>query len=182
MKLHGLVALFALFTSPLLAQEMPKPGPEHQKLHAHVGTWDATIESMGPDGSVEQSKGVSEMTMGLGGFWLQDHFQGEFGGMKFEGRGLTGFDPMQGKYVGNWADSFSPVQLVLEGGFDKDGKVLTMTGMGMGMDGKPAMHRMVTTLVDASTMKFEMYMATPEGKEMKMLTITYQKRVAKPAK
>jgi hypothetical protein len=41
---------------------------------------------------------------------------------------------------------------------------------------------MVTTLVDASTMKFEMYMATPEGKEMKMLTITYQKRVAKPAK
>lgn len=174
--LASLLTLTALVAAPLCAQEMPKPGPQHQKLHAHVGTWDAAMEMMGPDGTPMPSKGVSTVTMGLGGFWLLDDFVAEIGGMPFHGKGATGFDPIKGKYVGTWMDSMSPSMMVLEGDFDAAGKVLTMSGMGVNHEGKPAMHRMVTTHVDANTMRFEMFVAGADGKEAKMLTITYQKR------
>lgn len=178
MKTRLLACLFPLLLlAPLSAQEPPKPGPQHQKLAANAGVWDAAMEFHNPDGSAMKSTGVSTMTHGLGGFWLFDDFTGDFMGAPFHGKGATGFDPVKGKYVGTWMDSMSPSMMVLEGDFDAAGKVLTMTGMVVGMDGKPAKHRMVTTHVDAKTMRFEMFVTGADGKEMKMLTITYTRRV-----
>lgn len=176
-----LPTLFTLtFAAAALAQEpeMPKPGPQHQKLAASAGTWDALIEMAGPDGKPSTSKGVSEMKIALGGFWLVDDFAGELMGSKFVGHGLTGYDPIKGKYVGTWVDSMSPSLMVLEGDYDQSGKVLTMTGMGIGMDGQPAKHRMVSTHKDANTTLFEMYVAGAgaDQPEQKMLTITYTRR------
>jgi hypothetical protein len=177
MKTRLLACLLALFLlAPLSAQEMPKPGPQHQKLAAQAGTWEAAIEMMGPDGKMQPSKGASVQTMGPGGFWLLDDFVADLGGQPFHGKGATGFDPLKGKYVGTWIDSMSPSLLVLEGDFDASGKVLTMTGTAPGFDGKPAKYRMVTTFVDAKTMRFEMFVAGEDGKEMKMLSIAYTRR------
>jgi len=181
MKHRSLLVAF-LVSLPLFAQDgqMPQPGPEHQKLHAHAGTWDAVIESTGPDGKPSKSLGVSEMKMALGGFWLVDDFTAEFMGMQFQGHGLTGYDPVKGKYVATWVDSMSPSLLVLEGSYDKDGKVLTMSGPCTGMDGKPAQCRTVSTSVDANTMVFEMYMTGGDGTEALGMKITYTRRAAKP--
>jgi hypothetical protein len=177
MKTRLLACLLPLFLlAPLSAQEPPKPGPQHQKLAANAGTWDAAIEMMGPDGKMMPSKGASVQTMGPGGFWLLDDFVADLGGQPFHGKGATGFDPLKGKYVGTWIDSMSPSLLVLEGDFDASGKVLTMTGTAPGFDGKPAKYRMVTTFVDAKTMRFEMFVAGEDGKEMKMLSIAYTRR------
>lgn len=177
MKTRLLAFLLPLaLLAPLAAQEMPKPGPQHQKLAANAGTWDAAIEMMGPDGTMQPSKGVSVMSMGPGGFWLLDDFHADLGGQPFHGKGANGFDPQKGNYVGTWIDSMSPSLLVLEGDFDASGKVLTMTGSAPGFDGKPAKYRMVTTHVDAKTMRFEMFVAGEDGKEMKMLSITYTRR------
>jgi len=177
MKTRLLALLLPLtLLAPLAAQEMAKPGPQHQKLAANAGTWDAAIEMMGPDGKMQPSKGVSVMTMGPGGFWLLDNFNADLGGMPFHGMGSTGFDPQKGKYVGTWIDSMSPTLMVLEGDFDAAGKVLTMSGTAPGYDGKPAVHRMVTTHVDAKTNRFEMFVTGSDGKEMKMLSITYTRR------
>lgn len=162
--------------APTAAPEMPKPGPQHQKLAANAGTWEAALEMMGPDGQTMPSKGVSVMTMGPGGFWLLDNFHADLGGMPFHGMGSTGFDPQKGKYVGTWIDSMSPTLMVLEGDFDAAGKVLTMVGTAPGYDGKPAVHRMVTTHVDAKTNRFEMFVTGEDGKEMKMLSIAYTRR------
>lgn len=185
MQLRSLAVtlLAALTTLPLAAQDqgMPQPGPEHQKLAAFAGTWDATIESSGPDGQASTSKGVSEMKLGFGGFWLTDDFQAEFMGMKFQGHGFTGYDPSKGKYVATWIDSMSPSMMTMEGTFDKDGKVLTMQGKGMGMDGKPAEFRNVHTWTDANTMVFEMFQIGEGGKAMPMMKITYVRRAAKVA-
>ena len=52
-----------------------------------------------------------------------------------------------------------------------------MTGNGIGMDGKPSPHRMVWTHKDASTLVFDIHV-TPTGmKEMKVMTMTYKRRV-----
>jgi hypothetical protein len=138
---------------------------------------------MGPTGP-QKSTGVSERRMGPGGFWLLDDFKADMGGMAFVGHGAFGYDPAKKKYVQSWVDSTSPMLMTMEGTYDKDGKVLTMSGMGPGMeDGKPVMMRMVSTMVDANTETFEMYMPGPDGKEMRILKITYTRRAAaKPAK
>lgn len=175
-----LATLLCLFTAlPLLAQDMPKPGEQHQKLALQAGTWDAVLEGVGPDGKPSTSKGVSEMKMTLGGWWLVDDFTAEMMGMPFQGHGMTGYDPNKGKYVQSWADSMSPMLMVLEGNFDKDGKVLTMTGMGPGMDGKPAQYRNVTTWKDSNTFVYEIFVTGADGSEAPMLKITYTRRVVK---
>src|SRR5687767_10313615 len=84
----------------LAAQEGVKPGPEHEHLKTMEGTWEATIQSKEGD-----AKGTLTSKMGLGGLWLLDHFKGEFGGMSFEGRGGTSYDPAKKKYVSVWIDS-----------------------------------------------------------------------------
>jgi hypothetical protein len=183
MKLHTILAFaFAACTASLAAQgpELPKPGAEHKALAARAGTWDAAIEMVGEDGKPQTSKGVSEMKVGCGGLWLIDDFTADMMGMKFEGHGTTGYDPVKAKYVGTWIDSWSTSVMAMEGTYDAAKKQLTMIGTGTGPDGKEMKHRMVTTEKDANTQVFEMYGAGPDGKEMKFMTITYTRR-AKPA-
>lgn len=169
----ALAFLFATLTGALTAQMPDTPGAEHKKLTAHAGKWTAAMEYMGEDGKPATSKGMSVVKAGPGGLWVIDDFEGDFAGMPFVGHGTTGFDKTKGKYVGTWIDSMSSSQMLLEGSYDASGKVLTMTGMAMGMEGKPVQHRLVTTDKDANTRVFEMFMPGPDGKEMKMLTITY---------
>src|SRR5688572_30810351 len=125
--------LLSLLTTTLAAvlpaQDMPKPTAEHQKLAASVGSWDAVIEAMGEDGKPQTTKGVSEVRLGPGGFWVIDDFNGSFGGMPFVGHGVTGWDAAKGKYVGTWVDSMSGHMMLIDGTMSADGKTMTMTGM-----------------------------------------------------
>jgi len=170
----------ALLAAPLAAQEMPKPGPEHQRLAKEVGTWDAVVESVGMDGKPEKSKGEN-VTTAMSGFWIVDSFAGSFAGAPFLGHGVLGYDQVKKKYVQSWVDSMSPILMVFEGSFDKDGKVLTMTGTGPSAGGKPVAMRTVTTWKDDNTKVFELFEAGPDGKEMRMLTITYTRRAGRAA-
>ncbi|MBL8755962.1 MAG: DUF1579 domain-containing protein [Planctomycetes bacterium] len=175
--------LLAALAVPALAQEPAKPGPEHQKLAATAGTWTAALETMGQDGKPMTVKGTQVTKVACGGLWLVEDFTvPDFMGAPFHGHGTTGYDTAKGKYVGTWIDSMSTSVMVTEGSYDKSGKVLTMTGTGPGMDGKPVLMRMVTTEKDANTRVFEMLMPGPDGKEMKTMTITYTRADAKTDK
>ncbi len=154
-----------------LAQEPAKPGPEHARLKEMEGTWDATVKMQGAE-----SKAVANYKMDLGGLWLTSTFQGDFGGMKFEGRGLDSYDPAKKKYVGVWVDSWSTAPMVMEGTFDKEKNIVTMIGEGPGPEGKPVKHRMVTKIKDKDTHDWTMYVVGPDGKEAEMLSITYKRR------
>ena len=76
------------------AQEAPKPGPEHELLKKHEGTWETTMKFGGME-----SKGTVTYKMELGGLWLTSAFEGEFAGAKFSGRGLDSYDAGKKKYV-----------------------------------------------------------------------------------
>jgi hypothetical protein len=170
---RGLVTLVGLlvFVSALSAQDAPQPGPEHKKLKELEGTWDAVMK-MGD----QESKGTMVWKLDLGGLWLVSDFQGEFGGQKFSGKGLDGYDPIKKKYVGVWVDSMSASPMLSEGTFDKDGKVMTMTGEGPGPDGKPTKYKMTTEHKDKDNLLWTMFGAGPDGKEGPMFTITYKRR------
>jgi hypothetical protein len=176
--LSRVVILFA-FAASLKAQSPPKPGVEHQRLTAQSGVWDARIQTLGEDGKMVECKGVSRVKAGPGGLWVIDEFEADMMGAPFAGHGTTGFDPATGKHVGTWIDSWSPTVMHLEGSVDKTGKVLTMTGMGPGPDGKPVLHTMVTTAKDDGSRVFEMSTPGPDGKPTVVMTIVYTRQPAK---
>jgi hypothetical protein len=175
-----LFSVLLLAIAPLAAQEMPKPQAEHQRLARSVGTWDAAIETMGTDGKLHASRGVSVQKMGPGGFWLVEDFQGEMNGVRCTGHGALGYDPQKKAYVQSWV-SMAPMLMVFTGTFDKAGKVLTMTGDGPGMDGTPIKTRSVRTWTSGDSMTYELFLVLPDGKEQKNMTITYTRRAEKQA-
>ncbi len=163
-----------------MAQESPKPTAEHKVLASDEGTWDATIKSFtaGPDAEPTISKGSEVNTVLTGGLWVLSRFEGDFSGMKFEGRGQFGFDPIKKKYVGTWIDSLSPNLSVLEGEYDPKTKTMTYVGEGIGPDGKTKYtQKMVTTTKDDGSRVFNLYMKFEGAKdEIKFMEVTYQKR------
>lgn len=178
MRRTALLAMLVLsLPARLLAQDMPKPGPEHDLLKQDVGTWDATVEAwMAPNTPPSISKGVSSVTM-LGGFWQLDAFKAEFMGMPFEGHGQTGYDPAKKAYVGVWVDSMSTGLNLSESRYDAKTRTLTGWSEGPGPDGKPMKSKGVTEWKDGDTRVFSMYApGGPDGKEWLSMRITYKRR------
>src|SRR5262249_5080523 len=114
----GLVV--SILAAPALAQQPPTASPEHKVFALEEGTWDATIKAFtaGPDADPAVSKGMEVNTLMPGGMWVLSKFEGEMGGIKFEGRGQFGYDPLKKKYIGTWIDSMSPMLTVLDGSYD----------------------------------------------------------------
>ena len=185
-RLCVVVAVAALGASATSrAQEggppIPKPTAEHKILAADEGTWDANIKTFtsGPDAEPSVSKGVEVNTVMTGGLWMLSKFQGEFGGVAFEGRGQFGYDPVKKKYVGTWLDSWTPSLAVLEGSYDAKTKTMTYVGDGVGPDGKTKYtQKMVTTTKDDGTRVFTLYMKydSAGAGEVKFMEITYTKK------
>ena len=166
-----LVCAVAIWLAPnIRSQEPPKPGPEHEHLKQMEGTWDATVKMMG-----QESKGTMTYKFGMGGYWLMSHFEGDFGGQKFEGRGLDTYDSFKKKYVSAWADSMAPFLLVMEGDYDKENKALTMTGEGPSPAGI-VKYKSVVKMMDPDTMEFTLSAPGKDGKEAVMLTINYKRK------
>lgn len=160
------VALLNLVPSAR-AQEPPKPGKQHDYLRRLAGTWDAETQS---------GKGTMTYQMGLGGLWLIGDFEGEFGGMKFQGKGLDTYDPATKKYQSIWVDSFSTVPRIMEGDVDKEDKVMTLKGEGRGPDGKPAKYKSITEIKDADTVNFSLFLVEKDGKELPMVNLAYKRK------
>jgi hypothetical protein len=148
-----------------------KLSPEMERLKQMEGTWAATIKF----GEAE-SKGTMVYKMDLGDQWLTSEFKADFGGAPFHGKGMDTYDSLTKKYVSVWVDSMATVPLNMQGDFDKEGKLLTMTGDSRGPDGKMAKTKIVTNMTDNDTMDFTMYGPGSDGKEGPMMTIHYSRK------
>jgi len=154
------------------------PGEAHKMLEPLIGSWNATSTSwQTPEGPAQEGSATSESSWVLGGRFVREDVTGEFGGMKFQGLGYTGFDNIQKKYVGTWMDSMGTAIMMMKGTADPSGKVFTMTGtMDDVMTGKPMKLRTVTRVVDANKHVMEMFGPDPSGKEFKMMEIVYTRK------
>ncbi len=170
----------AVLSASAMAQSSPKPTAEHKILADDEGTWDATIKSFaaGPDAEPMVSKGTEVNTVLTGGLWVLSKFDGDFGGVKFEGRGQFGYDPIKKKYVGSWIDSLNPTLSVLEGTYDTKTKTMTYVGDGIDPSTKTKYtQKMVTTTKDDSTRLFTLYIKFDgAADEVKLMEITYKRR------
>lgn len=151
------------------------PGPQHEKLKAMVGTWDATVKTwMGP-GEPTVEKGVMKNAMTLGGRLLESNYTGTYQGQTFDGLGLTGYDLKAGKLRSFWTDSGSTSWSIMEGSMSDDGMELASTGTMDGMDGKPMSVRTETKIEGPDKHVYTMY-GTVQGKEVRMMEITYDRK------
>jgi hypothetical protein len=156
-------------------QKASTPGPEHKELAAMAGHWDVTITSYeGPTPQISKGKSVRKMI--FGGRCLQEDYQGTYMGQPFQGMGLTGYDNVMKKYILFWADSMSTTFMVGDGQMDASGKILTafMT-FSDPVSGKAVKTREVMRREGPDQETFEMYGPGPDGKEMKMMEMTYKR-------
>ena len=162
------VVVAALLTVPVLAQDAPKPGPEHEVLKKREGVWETTMKAGGMD-----SKGTVTYKMELGGLWLIGAMESELFGQKFTGKSLDSYDPIKKKYISLWVDSMSTAPVTMEGIYDVAKKTLTMNGDGPGMDGKPTKYKSISEMPDGDTVNMSMYIA--DAKEPTFV-VTYKRK------
>jgi hypothetical protein len=168
------LALWASCCGWAWSQETGKPGPEHEVLKHFEGTWDAVVKFEAEKPQV--SKGVGVFRLECGGMWLVSEFTGEFGGAKFQGRGIDGYDQEKKKYFGVWVDSLAPSPTISDGTYDPQEKSLTFLSTGKGPDGKPTQTRSVTSLKEKDRLLVQMFTKAEEGTEQLLMTIEYSRR------
>jgi len=158
-------------------QKAGTPGAEHKKLADMAGAYDLTIKSYHTPGAEPTAdSGTATRRMILGNRVLVEEVTSQMMGAPFSGQGLHGFDNVTGKYWATWNDSMSTGLMVSEGTCDAN---LTCTYTGSYHDPvskKPQTSRMTSKWTDKTTEVFEMYGPGPNGKETKMMEITYKKR------
>jgi hypothetical protein len=191
-----ITTLAALLAVPLAAQEAAQPqvtpemlammeayqraaapGAEHQRLADMAGTYDMTIRSWySPGGEPTTDTGTATRRMMLGDRVMAEEVDAQVMGQPYTGHGLHGYDNVSEKYWATWNDNMGTGLMVSEGTCDAS-MACTFTGQANDpVSGQPQTLRMTTRWTDADTEVFELYGPDPEGKETRMMEITYSKR------
>jgi uncharacterized protein DUF1579 len=154
------------------------PGAPHQALAASVGNYDLKVKSWHePGGPAMEDTGTAIRTVALGGRVVVEDFSSTMMGMPFTGHGMTGYDNVTGKYWNTWNDSMSTGVMVSEGTCDAQARNCTFTGSWNDAIKKgPVKARMTSRWTGPTTEILEMYGPGKDGKEMKMMEITYTKK------
>jgi len=153
------------------------PGAPHQWLASRVGTYDLKIRSWSePGGPATEESGTSTRRMMLDGRVLIEDLSSAMMGTPFKGHGMSGYDNVSGRYWATWTDSMSTGIMVSDGSCDANMVCTYIGGWNDPIKKGPVKARMVTRRTGPTTEIFEMYGPGKDGKEMKMMEITYTKK------
>lgn len=105
--------------------EMARPGPEHERLAALAGRWEATIRSAAPPMSFTTEV---ENRLTMGGRFLESRAGGAVGGMPFEALTILGFDRGPGVYTAVGFDTFGTFYVTGAGPWDAAAERAVLSG------------------------------------------------------
>ena len=157
-----------------------KATEHHARLAENVGTWDAECKlyMLGPDAEPMRFEGVETIEM-MGDLWRLQHFEGELGGLPFEGRAMVGYDAEAKAYVGVWADTMTAHMAKMEGTYDPETRTMTTWVDGRDpMTGQATREKHLERRVGEDTRVFEMHVPDPMagGELVKVTEVTYRRR------
>jgi hypothetical protein len=157
--------------------ELMRPGPEHQHLGKHAGTWEVKYRHwMKPDSQPMEAKGTSTIKPIFDGRFMEEEFTSEWMGKPFTGKALYGYDRVGKHYVSTWYDSMGTGIVYMTGVTNDSGRTITFTGnMSCPEDGKTTRVRQVHNHISDNEMLIDMY-ETKDGKERKTMELKYQRR------
>ncbi len=149
------------------------PSEAHKALDPLAGKFDVKVTSWNdPSKPPEESSGKAERKWIMGGRYLQEEFQGTYGGQPFTGMGTMGHDNVTGKYFGSWIDSMSTSMMVTRGSMK--GQAIHYEGMMSDpIAGKEVKSSMSITIKGPDAHVLEMWGPGPGGKKMKMMELSY---------
>lgn len=197
--LASAIAALALTALPVFAQDQkpadaPKMSPEeaqmmaayqkagtlgaaHAALAKMAGDYDLVIRSWhSPGAPPMEEKGTATRTMALDGRVMVEQVKSQMYGQPYTGHGMTGYDNVTGKHWSTWNDSMSTGIMLSEGSCDDKG-ACAFTGSWNDPITKGKVNARMTTKWTSPTVEvFEMYAPGPDGKEAKMMEITYTKK------
>ena len=158
-------------------QQAGAPGPQHARMAKTAGTYDLAIQSwMTPDAEPTSETGTATRAMILGDRVMTEKVEATMHGQPFTGHGMTGYDNVTGKHWSTWNDNMSTGLMVSEGTCD-DAGACSFTGSWHDPVSKQEVSARMTTKWTSPTVEvFEMYGPGPDGKEYKMMEMTYTKR------
>src|SRR5579871_6022568 len=109
------------------AMEKARKVGDHQKaLEPLIGEWDVTTRFyMDPSQPPMESKGTAIHKWAMDGRYVHEAVKGDFGGEKFEGAGVVGYDNLEKHYVFAWIDNFATGIEHGHGQMSDDSKTLT---------------------------------------------------------
>jgi hypothetical protein len=162
---------------PKMMEEMMKagqPGEMHKKLEPMVGTFDVVTKfRMDPSGEWQSSRGTATEKWALGNRFVQMSFDGQMMGGPFHGEGYLGYNNVTSEYESFWIDTWGTGMMYESG--KGDGKTITLNGecADPTAGGKKTKMKSVWHITDNNSHSLEMFGADKDGKEFKMMEITY---------
>ena len=151
-------------------------GPQHAMMAKSTGDYALQIKSWNEPGTEpSESTGSATRTMILGGRRITEKMQATVMGQSFVGHGMNGYDNVTGRYWSTWNDSMSTGVMVSDGSCNEAG-VCEFTGSWHDpITKKKVASRMVIKPTDDGEF-FEMFGPGPDGKEAKMMEVTYTRK------
>jgi len=107
-RLAVVLAVVSIQAGAVIAQklEVPKPGPEHQRLGAFVGNWTFEGEMKpGPMGPAGKVTGTDRIDWVPGNYFVQRLYQGNGPMGEVQGLEIMGYDAVKKAYTSNSFDS-----------------------------------------------------------------------------
>ena len=156
------------------------PGPEHRLLDRMAGSWNTfTRYWPAPNADPVESKGTSQRKWILDGRFLMEELDGGNLALPFRGLGLYGYDAFEQKHTSAWVDTMNTSILTNLGAYDKTNDVVNFTGQYKDpWSGTRKPERGVTRFLGKDKHVLEIHVTEPDGKEFKMLEITYTRQPA----
>ena len=159
-------------------QKAATPGPNHKLLGSLTGEWTfATKMWMEPGTPPESSTGTAVYIPLMDGRYIQGEYKGTFGGMAFQGLGLTGYDNVAHHFTSTWADNMGTSIMLMTGSYDPATKTFTYMGDmdDMMRPGTKVKVRQNVKILSGDSHVMEWY-ETRGGKEIKTMEIVYTRQ------
>ena len=156
------------------------PGEHHRVLGKLAGSWNMAVKyRMSADSPVVESKGTCERKWILGNRFVLEEFDGGSLALPFQGLAIYGYDAFDKKYTSVWVDTTNTAMTTSAGTCQEDCRVIAFVGRhGDPWSGTKKPSRGVTRFVNDDQHVLELYEPDREGKEFKVLEITYTRKPA----
>jgi hypothetical protein len=160
-----------------LCRRAMSPGEGHRRLEPLVGTFAARATfTMEPGAPAQVSEGVSEHRWVLGGRYLEQSYRGAAMGMPFEGLGYTGYDNVQGRYVGTWMDTFGTGLMNSVGVGKPTDTVLRFAAEAFEPSGRKITFECIVRIADRDHHSYEMWTVAPGQRRWRTMLVEYTRK------
>ena len=156
------------------------PGLEHKLLERMAGNWDTLTRYWpAPNAEPVEAKGTSHRKWILDGRFLMEELDGGNLVLPFKGLGLYGYDAFERKHTSAWVDTMNTSILTNLGAYDRTNDVVNFSGQYKDpWTGTQKKERGATRFYSKDKHALEIYVTEPDGKEFKMLEVTYTRQAA----